>query len=320
MKIVLAIIFILVGFLIRPLIEKGGFIPKSSVVQVREDSSEFKYINPFLLLANAEEKYPNLNLLKKRLEKYIEDEATGIGAEKVSVYFRKMNSGEWTGVNEDELYAPASMLKVATLIAYLKVASRDSSIFSNKLFYEYQDDSGQFYKPIPLKAGLYSELALLQQMILHSDNNAMNLIDEKNIPEIIELYEELKLSSPIGTPDDFMSPRSYSRFLRTLYNSTYLSRSYSEQALKLLTYSNFNKGLRGGVPEDIEIAHKFGEHTFMENGKIKYRELHDCGIIYFSKDPYLLCIMTKGSDFNDLEKVITNLSKIVFDYQKKFYE
>ena len=314
------ITFFLMGFFFNNYSSSKRSMSDDSTTQIREDSSEYKYVNPLLFASDFEVKYSELDDLQEKLEKYIDDKKNKNGVESVSVYFREMDSGKWTGIVEDDSYAPASMLKVVTLIAVLKKASLDPSILTQKKYYEYEDNSGQYYKSKPLQTGLYNVLTLLQQMIVYSDNTAMDLVDQDNILDIVELYKDLKLSSPIGSPENFMSPRSYSRFFRALYNATYLTRNYSEQALKLLTYTSFEKGLRQGVPTNIEISHKFGEYTSLEDGVIKYRELHDCGIIYHSSQPYLLCVMTKGDDFLSLEKIIGDISKIVFEYQKDLYE
>lgn len=314
------VLVFLMGFLFHTYSSSMRSVGEGSMTQIREDSPEFKYINPLLFVSNTEEKYPILNPLKNKLAKFVSQKVSDGSAQNISVYVREMDTGRWTGVNEDDLYAPASMLKIVTLMAYLKVASDDSRLLARKYYYDYQDNNSQFYKPVSLKTGYYSGLVLLQQMIVYSDNIAMDLIEQENVSSIIELYKDLKLPSPIGSPDNFMSPRAYSRFLRTLYNATYLSRTYSEQALKLLTYTNFENGLRKGVPQTIDIAHKFGEHTALQEGEIKYRELHDCGIVYHPKEPYLLCVMTKGQDFSKLEEVIGGISKIVLDYQEDFYD
>ena len=43
------------------------------------------------------------------------------------------------------------------------------------------------------------------------------------------------------------------------------------------------------------------------------RQLHDCGIIYYPNNTYLLCIMTRGKDFKQLESVIAGISKTVYE-------
>jgi hypothetical protein len=89
----------------------------------------------------------------------------------------------------------------------------------------------------------------------------------------------------------------------------------SEQALGLLTTTDFTQGLVAGVSATTTVAHKFGEQTDTDtNGQVIDRELHDCGIVYYPNNPYFLCVMTKGQDFSTLAKIISGISNSVFNY------
>jgi hypothetical protein len=41
-------------------------------------------------------------------------------------------------------------------------------------------------------------------------------------------------------------------------------------------------------------------------------QLHDCGIIYYPGNPYLLCVMTRGTDWSALEKTIQTISAMTY--------
>lgn len=290
---------------------------KNESLAIRENSDEYKFINPLLIGSGSEETYPELNPLKNKIKDYVSKNISNNNAINISVYYRDLNTSESTGVNEDDLYSPGSMLKISTLITYLKLADEDQKILTDNIYYKFIDNQGQYYKPTPLKEGSYPAITLLQQMIVQSDNTAMDILDERHIKDIVGLYEKLQLPDPINSPTDFMSPKEYSKLFRILFNSTYLSRSYSEQALELLSFTSFNKGINRDLPKNIVISHKFGEQTITNNNSIEYRELHDCGIIYFPKNPYLVCIMTKGSNFSKLENIVSDISKITYDHQKE---
>jgi beta-lactamase class A len=109
-------------------------------------------------------------------------------------------------------------------------------------------------------------------------------------------------------PEDFMSVKQYASFFRILFNATYLNKDYSEKALSLLTKTEFTQGIVSGVPKTVSVSHKFGETRY--NNLL---QLHDCGIVYFPKKPYLLCIMTRGDNANDLTHVISHLSQSVYE-------
>jgi beta-lactamase class A len=124
----------------------------------------------------------------------------------------------------------------------------------------------------------------------------------------LETLRELGLIAPRSNLEATITTQDYASIFRLLYNSPYLSVDNSEKILSLMAISPFDSGLVAGVPADIKVANKFGER-FNENEK----QLHDCGIIYYPGNPYLLCVMTKGDDWNKLTEIISAVSKIVYD-------
>jgi beta-lactamase class A len=289
--------------------------------EVKENNSALKLINPVLYLETTESSSDNLAPLQKFVVNYVSTAKNKGAASNISVYYRELATGLWTGVNEDDLYQPGSMLKVLVMESYLKAATDDSKLLEKELAYTGTPDPGQYYKPTSfLRRGSYTVTDLIQRMIIDSDNEADYLLFNLNRNAFNETYQTLELppAPPDNQPKDFMSPHQYSVVFRVLYNASYLPDALSSQALQLLTKTTFNKGLVAGVPEGTVVAHKFGEHTTEEtNGTIVSHELHDCGIIYRPGSPYLLCVMTKGEDFTKLEKVISDISKLVYDQVKK---
>lgn len=284
-------------------------------VSIRQNSSEFKYINPLLFVDNSKEDFSEYKPLEKDMREYIDHAVSNNRATKVSVYFRDLNTSRWGGINERELYAPSSMLKVAVLMSYLRIAEKDPEILDKKVWYKKSDRYGENYKPAhELSDGYHTIRELLQYMIVDSDNSSMSTLVALRSKDIANIYKDLRLPDLLEGPDDFMSAESYSYLFRTLYNATYLRRTYSEEALKLLTHTTFDKGIMQGVGASTTVAHKFGEHTEMLNDKVVERQLHDCGIVYGKKSPYLLCVMTKGKEFSDLEKIIGDISRMVFSF------
>ena len=65
------------------------------------------------------------------------------------------------------------------------------------------------------------------------------------------------------------------------------------------------------MPAKTEIAHKFGAYA-----RGASYEMHDCGIIYAGDNPYILCVMTRGSNFDDLSDAIGQISKTIYEEVK----
>lgn len=294
-------------------------LPPAPVV-VREDSPSLQFINPLIFSKTSKSFYASeFKDLNSDLNAYI-DTATHDGiAKNVSVYFRDLNSGSWTGVNEDDTYNPASMLKVIIMTATLKLALENPTILSKTLQYQGPIDQNQYFKPGDnLTVGPQSVQNLLDAMIIDSDNGAVAaLLGDKDIQTAVQNTTQT-FSLPVlesATTTDYMSARSYSVAFRTLYDSSYLTWGLSNQALQLLSETNFTQGLVAGVPAGTVVAHKFGEYgQLLPNGTTQDLELHDCGIVYYPGYPYLICVMTRGKDYPDLEKVIQGISKLVYNY------
>ncbi len=269
------------------------YMPKktvSTISEIRENSSGYKYINPLLFIGGGlKTDYPEYTPVENDLNKYIISQENQKKATAISVYIRNLNDGHWTGVNEDAPYAAASMLKVAVMMAYLKQVETNPDILSKKLLFASTTNSNDiehYASPTTLVTGReYTVRDLISSMILKSDNNAnLLLVNSLDQSALTNLFEDLKLPLP-SEQIDFISAKEYSRLYRTLYSSTYLLKPLSEQALDLLAHTDFNQGIVGGVPSDVVVAHKFGERSKEVNGAIAERELHDCGIVYYPNNP-----------------------------------
>jgi len=102
-----------------------------------------------------------------------------------------------------------------------------------------------------------------------------------------------------------------------LFNATYLNKELSEKALEILSKINYKDGLIAGLPNDIQVSHKFGI-TSTNKGGVSKKELHDCGIVY-TDTPYLICVMTKDSNnIQNPQNLIKNISAMVYN-QLNYY-
>lgn len=236
-----------------------------------------------------------------------------------SIYYRDLNNGPWFSINDDIAYDPASLLKVPILIAYLKKAETEPNILSRKISLNLDEDviSQKFNSAEKIKEGQEYEVEkMLEQLIVDSDNTVLETLVEfigENAIETTEVKMGLRDTNQIDT-DFTIKVKDYSSILRRLYNASYLNNEMSEKALKMLSKTKFNQGLKAGIPEHIEIAHKFGERTFVDNSNQPfYKELHDCGIIYHQKNPYILCVMTSGKDLLKQASFIKDVSKSVYE-------
>jgi len=279
-------------------------------------SGGYKFINPLLECDNYQSSQLNsITKLSADIQQYISVVQQQQKVSLVSVYFRDLNNGPWLGINENENYSPASLLKVPVMIAVLKKAETEPEVLNKVIVFNGNPDLG-VNPNIKDGGGLikgksYKVDDLLYRMIAYSDNDAMQLLlDLVSVNMFASVLADLGMDiANKSAADDFISVKDYSSFFRVLYNGTYLNRDMSEKALSILSKSTFTKGLYAGLPQGTLVAHKFGERAYEEQG---IRQLHDCGIVYLANSPYLLCVMTRGKDFQELESVVAEISRIVY--------
>lgn len=265
--------------------------------------------------------------LEKDINKYIASLSTPQGVQEVSVYFRDLRGGPIMGIHEKNDFAPASLLKLPLVITLLSLNEEDEGFLDKEIVYN-RDVLIQYGSPEQIELSnvrliegkSYSLETLAKSTIIDSDNTAYYLLVDylnKHVPEgshkILQTWQELGVLDPRSPEEETVSVREYASLYRTLYNAGYLSVDNSDKLLDWLSQSNFRKGLRVGVPSSVKVAHKFGERMSVEGVK----QLHDCGVVYYPENPYLLCIMTKGKDFDELSEVIETISGMVYEEVNK---
>lgn len=287
-------------------------------------SENFKYINPLLECDNAIQNSPETTQLEDKIRQYISETVQAGSATTAAVYYRDLNNGPWFGVNQDADFSPASLLKLPLAITYYKAAEKNPEILSQKIINDLPNTES-FYTSVVVKPQYrlvfgteYSVETLIRQMTSESDNLAYQLLFDSIDSNLMkstsdELGVDTTKSSDTPT-GNIVSVMDYATFFRILYNSSYLMRDSSEKLLSLMAESNFKDGIVAGVPTNVPVAHKFGERLSADTGEW---QLHDCGIVYKKQDPYLLCVMTKGTDFKELSKMIQRISNLVYIYLNK---
>lgn len=275
----------------------------------------YKFINPLLECDNLNQTTLSSSMkLEKRIKKFIDSSVSTGHASQISFYFRDLNNGPWIGIGEKDNYFPASLLKVPIMVAMFKKTETDTSFLKKEIKFIENSNTNVIpnIKDSVIKIGnSYSVEKLIYYMIVYSDNNAKTLLLENIEPSFItKVFSDLGIDFPVLDNDkDFMSVKTYSSFFRILYNATYLNKDNSEKALQILSKSDFRQGIPSLLPDSVLIAHKFGERGYV-NSDIK--QLHDCGIVYEGKTPYLICVMSRGTNINELTKIIAEISLIVY--------
>jgi len=272
---------------------------------------DFELIKPLLLTEDANES-DKFQLLKEDVLRFINKKKQEGIITSASVYMRSLNEGYWMSVNKNELFSPGSLMKIPTMIVILKEAEKNPGLMERKILFRKRITGvpQATITGVPMTEGTYYSISqLLYYMIVNSDNDATGLLNGMlDFNLMRKLFTDLQLNPPAnGQKDYLIDVADCAKFLTILYNATYLNPQLSEYALRLLTESVYREGIIRDFDPSVKVAHKFGERNI--NGE---QQLHEFGIIYINKSPYLLGIMTKGTDNTVLSQVLSGVSGIVF--------
>lgn len=271
----------------------------------------FKFVKPLMFVDEPCEG-SNLASTDQEINSIIDNYKKYKGVVSASVYLREYNTNKWTVINEDDKYEPGSLFKVPVLITYLRMNEKKPGILDKEITFNqhYIVDKNVSFKDKGIEFGkTYKVRELLRYMIQYSDNNATILLNNNIDSEVLlKLFSDLGLEKPqINASHYYFTVKEYSLFMRALYNAAYLSIDDSEFAAELLSKCEFRQGIRLGVPENISMAHKFGE-----SGTPAEMQLHETAIVYLKNRPYLLTVMTKGKDNQTLAKLIAEISSVAY--------
>lgn len=255
---------------------------------------------------------------QQKLTDYLISQKSGGELTDYSVYFRDLKAGPVWGINEMEAFAPASSLKLPLAMLYLNLADDDESVLDQKLSYAPNPPWNGFdphFRPSQIiqPNTEYTVDELLQRMLKYSDNNAYgllqsNLINTGRTQLMTDTFLQLGIITPKDEYDKVINVRRYASLFTILYNSSFLNPVHSEAILKWMVGSDFQLGIKAGVPDQIDVANKFGERVLPDGTK----QLSDCGIVYYPNNPYVICTMMRGTDYAVLSQVIAHVSDDVY--------
>ncbi len=280
-----------------------------------ENKCPYKNLNPLRCEPDVTVKQKEYAVLRKELLDYLEQRKNEGNLSIASVYLRDLQNGPILNINEQEHFSPASLLKLPLQIMYYKKAEDDPSLLSEKI--TVTDDS-VFTQNI--STGIHAELGktytiddLISLMIMESDNVSWKTLlaylnTRYTEEDFVGTLNDLGIIDPRTSHNDqYITVQAYASIFRNLYNSAYLSVAMSDKALGVLKKSSFKDGIVAGIPETIPVAHKFGERKNNDE-----QQLHDCGIVYYPNNPYVLCIMTRGNSIGELETTLRDISQKVY--------
>ena len=295
----------------------GHVVPVQDAAKGNCDK-DYAFIDPDVDCDSTDQASDQIAAVKDQVGRMIGDEQSAHHIIRASVFFRDLNTRRWFGVNDDVAYYTGSLVKLPLAMGYYKLSELQPGVLDGQLTIPKEDivvgNTDQHYPPAdPLVADTpYSVADMIRHMLVYSDNTPFGTLTDHGKDFVGKAFKDLGISE---VKDGDMvtgwtsSVRTYSTALRSLYSASYLNAHDSNGILDLLSQSTFGNGIVAGIPGGVKVAHKFGEGTGVtSDDQVVSRTLNDCGIVYRPGHPFIICVMTEGEDFSQMEKVIQEIA------------
>lgn len=274
-----------------------------------EASTEYPFLSKRIFLENKNDIIINFTPLREELRTLV-----GSYDNPVGLYFEYLPTGNSIGINEKESFFGASLLKIPVAMRVYKLIEQGKLREDQEVVIQEKHLDKGFGEL--WKKGAGTKITVKEAVrlaVAESDNTADKLLRDlvKERP-VSEVFDYLDIPTNINEgPGGGVSPKGFASVLRSLYLSAYLTYDNSNKILDVMTTSTYRDRLAAGVPQDVNVAHKIGIY---KNPTDASDQIHsDCGIIYVTKRPYLLCVMSNTTIENATQQ-ISEISTTVYKY------
>lgn len=281
---------------------------KSPEATARGQAASYPLLSKRIFAENQNDILINFTSLRSSVREYI-----GKQSEVIGLYFEYLPSGTSIGVNALMEVELASLIKVPVVMATYRAIEEGDVALDHQLVLKSEHIDQRFGEL--WKRGVGAKITVsdaIRLTLVDSDNTASKMLAEQLPADALDrVFDSLDLPKKRQGDSVVSSPKSYTSILRSLYLSSYLSRSHSNDVLHILTQTKFNDKLPAGIARGVAVAHKTGVIETPGSPSI----YNDCGIVYVPNRPYSLCVMVVGSE-DAARTHIQHLSAEVYNYVK----
>jgi len=215
-------------------------------------------------------------------------------------YYKNLVTGCTYGINADDAFLAASVIKFPLLLHVLTRAEKGEIRLSDKLIVEDREKMpscgglNQFTGPVEVDI-----LTLCRLMIVLSDNTATNkLFRFCGLEETNTAFRDMGLEKTVVRRllfdaeasarglENTICPREMGALLERLYRNEFIGPEASRKALDILLKQQIDHKLDGKLCGEVPIAHKTGEDDGLSN---------DVGIV-FAEQPFVICFAGHDTD------------------------
>lgn len=273
-----------------------------------------------LFIANPSDLIINFTPLRAELREYIDKQD-----ERIGVYFEYLPTGTSINIKGNEEFYRASLVKLPGVMRAMKLIEENKLKATDTVEIKPYHINTFFGSETKLNPGDKTTIEeLIALSMRESNNTAYEALYERINGDILkkakedeqvidDVYDFLDVNRSEKDQSLFVSPKSFTSILKSLYFSAYLSYENSSKLLGYLASSTFNDWLPEPIPADrYKVAHKFGVFDLPEPQNYKVNS--DCGIVYLSQRPYALCVMVQHTTGHEVGLHVREISRLVYDY------
>lgn len=292
---------ILVGIIVRM---RSVDVPKPG-----EPVVQYPLLANRLFAENKNDIFVNFMPLRQALREHVSKQP-----EKISLYFEYLPSGSSIGINDTDEIEMASLAKLPTVLAvYDKI--HKGELDRNQVLTVTDADIDTRYGTFWQK-GVGAKLPLMEAVGMtldESDNTTHNMLYHLlSVQNKVDIFQKLDIRVDLegDALASFISAKSYSSILKSLYLSSYVPQAFSSEILTLMSKTVDAEGIDAGVEQGIPVAHKTGTLRRADGLDV----YNDCGIVYVPKRPYVLCMLINGEDEKKAHDDMKFLSNMIYKY------
>jgi len=251
-------------------------------------------MRPFVLLPEREDA-----ALRKKIVERLDDNLGDF-----AVVVKDLQTGRGVSINSEWTYYSASLFKVYVMLEVMHQEALGLLKLTDDVtitpYYDAQSVG-------PRLTSLCQRLTVrqaLEAMMGRSDNSvAVLLQDLVGSGNINASMVSLGLKNSHFLSEDLpTSATDLARVLEGIGRGQAVSKSASEEMVRLLSLEQFDNGLRAGTPPGLRLAHKTGNYQGVT---------HDAGIVYGPSGAYVIVVLSDGANAPAVTK---DIAMIVFDY------
>lgn len=218
------------------------------------------------------------------LQAQIENEAKKYPDHTFGISVRAITDSEHIGYQEDIVFTAASTTKLITAAAVLNLIDNQKLTAQDKL----GDQTIDYH---------------LQRMVNLSDNASWELLNNK-----VGLRDLQEYATSIGlhkftVNGNTINAHNLAIFLQMLYRYELLSESSTKKMLGWMTQTNEQQMLPQVFADSQSVYHKYGWFG---------GAAHDAGIVVYNDQPFVVVIMSEGSDsYTQRKQLIRQLAQVI---------